>query len=395
MNRIFRLIIVFLFAVWSTSLQGQSKNDSLQVSLLTASPGEEVYERFGHTALRVRDLKGKNDLVFNYGLFSFQTPNFMYRFVKGETDYQLGITEMPYFLSEYAMRGSRVTEQVLDLSQEQAHQVLQALLTNYRPENRVYRYNFFFDNCSTRPRDIVENNIGTPVTYFDPGNGTTFRTLVHEKTAMDRWLTFGIDLTLGEKADRKITYRQEMFLPEVLLEAFETAKTGPEGEQRPLVKSTAILVEEELPEYTEPLNPLTAPTFICWSLFALTVVLCVIEYRRRRIFRIVDTLTFGTAGIAGLILFFLNFISTHPTVDHNFNCFWLQPFQLFAATGVWVKSLKRVLYYYHFANFAILLLLLISYPWIPQEFNPPFFPLIGVLLLRSAIHILLGLKKHH
>ncbi|MEG1617413.1 MAG: DUF4105 domain-containing protein [Bacteroidales bacterium] len=391
--KLISVLVVFL-SFGLTEAKAQFSSDSLRISLLTASPGQQVYERFGHTALRVKDLKGNTDLIFNYGLFSFNTPNFIYRFVKGETDYQLGVTEMRYFLGEYAMRGSRVTEQILDLSPAQSRKVFDALMTNYQPENRIYRYNFFYDNCSTRPRDIVEQNIGEAVRYFDPKGETTYRELVHEKTAMDPWLVFGIDLTLGEKADRAIDYRQEMFLPEILMEAFDTAKLTGENGQRPLVKETVVLVEEEPEELrTTPLNRFTSPLFVCWSLFVLVLLLTVREYKKGKVCRIADTLLFGAAGIAGCILFFLNFISTHPTVDNNFNCIWLQPLHLFAAVAVWVKSLKRVLYYYHFANFATLILLLAFYGLIPQQFNAAFFPLIGVLILRSGIHIILRLKK--
>ncbi|MGL4291998.1 MAG: DUF4105 domain-containing protein [Bacteroidales bacterium] len=359
--------------------------DSLQISLLTASPGSEVYEKFGHTALRVRDYSGRTDIVFNYGLFSFNAPNFIYRFVKGETDYQLGATEFPYFTMEYAMRGSRVTEQVLDLSAQEAARIYRALLENYRPENREYRYNFFFDNCSTRPRDIVASNLNDSIRYAEPAEHPTFRELVYSKTDRDSWLSFGIDFTLGANADRKSTYPEEMFLPEVLMEAFDRAQTG----GKPLVAETIVLVEEDgEPVTAEPF--LLSPVFVCWSFFALMMLLFFTELRRRRICRIADTLIFLVAGLVGCVLFFLNFISVHPAVDHNYNCIWLQPLHLFAAVAVWVKSLKRVLYYYHFVNFVTLLTLLVCYAWIPQHFNAAFFPLIGVLMSRSAIHLLLN-----
>lgn len=382
---------LFIFAcllIGQAGINAQTPADSLQVSLLTASPGSEVYEKFGHTALRVRDQSGKTDLVFNYGLFSFNAPNFIYRFVKGETDYQLGVTEFPYFTMEYAMRGSRVTEQVLNVSPEEAARIFKALLKNYQPENRVYRYNFFFDNCSTRPRDIVAANLNDSVLYQGGGVQSSFREWVYDKTDRDSWLSFGIDLTLGANADRKATYREAMFLPEILLEAFNGATTG----GKPLVKDTIVVVEEE-PSDEESANWLLSPIVICWSFFALMLGVFFIELRRKRICRMADTLVFLPAGLAGIVLFFLNFISVHPAVDDNFNCIWLQPLHLFAAIGVWVKSLKRVLYYYHFVNFVALLTLLLFYGVIPQHFNAAFFPLIGVLMLRSAIHIILRLKN--
>ena len=390
------LILMGLTLLLTTPTQAQYNRDSLQISLLTASPGTEVYERFGHTALRVIEKGGKLDLIFNYGLFSFDTPNFIYRFVKGETDYQLGINQMPYFAMEYAMRGSRVTEQVINISPLEAENVLRALQENYLPQNRIYRYNFFFDNCSTRPRNILEKNIEGEIQYFNPGNETTFREMVYRMTDKTSWLSFGIDLTFGEKADRPITYRQEMFLPEILEQAFETARIETEAGSRSLVRETIVLVQEN-PEETEiaPQPFLLSPIVICWFLFFLFLTIALFELKRGRIFSIVDTFVFLPAGMTGCVLFFLNFVSTHPVVDHNFNCIWLQPLDLFAAVFVWVKSTKKILYYYHFANFVILLLLLICYAWIPQHFNAAFFPIIGIIMMRSALHIIFGLKKTH
>ncbi|MEG1587146.1 MAG: DUF4105 domain-containing protein [Bacteroidales bacterium] len=387
-TRFFLLLIISIFT-FSLKTQAQIPTDSLRISLLTASPGSEVYEKFGHTALRVQDLSGKTDLVFNYGLFSFNSPNFIYRFVKGETDYQLGITEFPYFTMEYAMRGSAVTEQILNIPADEASRIFRALMENYRPENRVYRYNFFFDNCSTRPRDIIARNLSDSIHYQESASQASFRELVYDKTGAESWLSFGIDLTLGANADRKASYREAMFLPEILLEAFSTATIG----GKPLVNETIILVEEE-PAQPKKEPFFTSPPVVCWGFFILILLLCFFELRRNKIFRPADTLIFGMAGIAGCILFFLNFISVHPAVDDNFNCIWLQPLHLFAAIAVWVKSLKRVLYYYHFVNFVALLSLLLFYGLIPQYFNAAFFPLIGVLMLRSAIHIILRLKNH-
>ena len=195
-------------------MQAQPSKDSLQISLLTASPGSEVYEKYGHTALRVKELHGRYDVIFNYGLFSFDAPNFLYRFVKGETDYQLGATRPEYFIPEYVLRGSDLTEQILNLNQQEATDVLNALQENLKPENRVYRYSFIFDNCSTRPRDIVAANIPGGVEYKTENIDKTFRDLLHRQTGPRTWLTFGIDLTLGARTYGKPTFEPRMFLPE-------------------------------------------------------------------------------------------------------------------------------------------------------------------------------------
>ncbi|MDO5572155.1 MAG: DUF4105 domain-containing protein [Bacteroidales bacterium] len=377
--------LIFLYSFLNFSLKAQNGDSLLQVSLLTASPGEMAYERFGHTALRVKDKSKDLDVVFNYGVFSFNTPNFYYRFVKGETDYILAAVNFPYFLTEYALRGSRVTEQILNLTPEEKTKLFEALKLNAQKENRVYRYSFLFDNCSTRPRDIIENNINGKVNYLNPGPEVTFRDLVHSKSDVDPWLTFGIDLVFGKNADKTISYRQEMFLPEILMQAFETAKI----DDKPLINQTNILVMEDSDKEISPLNPLLSPLFVCWSLFVLILILSIIDVSKNIQFKLSDTILFGIAGIAGIILFYLNFISVHPAVDNNYNCVWLQPLQLFAAIAIWVKSSKRILYYYHFVNFVALSVLLLCYWFLQQVFNAAFFPLIGVLMLRSLTYIII------
>ena len=144
-------IVVFIFMVF---LMG-NVSDSVRVSLLTCAPGSEIYSLFGHTALRYENPAKGEDWVFNYGLFSFDTPNFVYRFVKGETDYQLGVIPYRYFEGEYAMRGSSVYQQELNLTDKEKENVIRLLRENYLPANRVYRYNYFYDNCTTRARDKV------------------------------------------------------------------------------------------------------------------------------------------------------------------------------------------------------------------------------------------------
>ena len=134
-------------------------SDSASISILTCSPGQEVYAKFGHSGIRINDSVTKTDMVFNYGIFSFNTENFYYKFIKGETDYYLGVHPTDFFLAEYEERNSMVWEQVLNLSTTEKRKIINALIDNYRPENRVYRYNYVFDNCATRPRDKILNNI--------------------------------------------------------------------------------------------------------------------------------------------------------------------------------------------------------------------------------------------
>ena len=153
MNKLI-IALILLFFFLGQSVRGQE--DNIKVSLMTCAPGTEIYALFGHTALRYEDKARGEDWVFNYGMFSFNTPHFIYRFVKGETDYELGVTRYPYFEGSYAMRGSSVYQQTLNLTISEKQELRRLLEENYLPENRVYRYNFFYDNCTTRARDVIE-----------------------------------------------------------------------------------------------------------------------------------------------------------------------------------------------------------------------------------------------
>ena len=306
----YTVCLLFTLLAMTPLLRAALPNDSIQISLLTVSPGQEVYEVFGHTALRVK--QGEQDWVFNYGLFDFNAPNFIYRFVKGETDYQLGINNFQSFLVSYAMRGSEVREQVINVAQPEAKRILDALLRNYEPQNRVYRYNFFYDNCATRPRDMIIKNLDHEVRYTDTSLEKSYRTWVREKTKAYPWLTFGMDLALGSKADFLATYQRSMFLPEELHKGMNSAIMIPENE--PLVISDKVLLPADPSAIETSSFKMIKPATLGYFLWALIVLLSIYDFKRARATRWVDSLLFLVAGVAGSILFFLNFVSVHPDV---------------------------------------------------------------------------------
>ena len=218
-------------------------SDSVRVSLLTCAPGSEIYSLFGHTALRYENPAKGEDWVFNYGLFSFDTPNFVYRFVKGETDYQLGVIPYRYFEGEYAMRGSSVYQQELNLTDKEKENVIRLLRENYLPANRVYRYNYFYDNCTTRARDKVEQGIEGKVVYPESEKMCSFRSIVREYTAGHEWSAFGIDLCLGSEADEPIDERKQMFSPFYMLEYARGAMIHRADTIVPFVKEEKLLLD--------------------------------------------------------------------------------------------------------------------------------------------------------
>lgn len=386
MKQILLLLIGLL--LFQTSAEAQLLSEKAQISLLTSSPYEgEVFTVYGHAALRLKDEPRKMDLVFNYGIFSFEKPNFIYRFAKGETDYMLGVMKYSDYIIEYQLRGSTVTEQVLNLSPVEKERIWGALLKNYEPENREYRYNFFFDNCATRPAQLIENNVVGKVDYCWNPEPKTFRDVINYCTRNHSWLTFGCDLALGSPTDRTMTPHEMLFLPEYLKEAVASAViVSDDGSTRPLVRQTHVLESEPEEAPTEWCTPLLC-AIILWLVVS---ILTVWESKRHIHLWGLDCLLFLVAGLSGCVLFFLGFISEHPCTWPNWTMLWLHPLQLLVIPFSIVKKARIAGYYYHFINFAAIMLMLVSWYFLPQHFNTAFIPLILTLWIRSASVVLTG-----
>ena len=362
-----------------------SLSDTARISLLTSSPyEEEVFTVYGHAALRVHDPERKVDYVFNYGIFDFSKPNFIYRFAKGETDYRLGVVNYTDYVIEYQLRGSTITEQELNLTTAERQRLWEALVENYRPENRVYRYNFFFDNCATRPAALIEKVVGQ-VDYHYPYTSQTFRSLINYCTRHHAWLTFGCDLALGSPTDQEATLHEMLFLPDYLREAFAKAEIiDAQGQHRPLVSKTHVIEATEPDEPEKDLWDLLSPLRLGWLIFAITNVITLLGRFQKRAYKGLDILLFGLAGLAGCVLFFLAFFSVHPCTWPNYSLLWLHPFHLVGVILFCINKAQRATYWYHFINFAALTLLFAGWVFLPQQLNPAFIPLAASLWLRSA-----------
>ncbi|MDH6386798.1 hypothetical protein M2474_000215 [Dysgonomonas sp. PH5-37] len=372
-------------------------SDSLQISVLTCHPWQgEVYAVFGHTAIRVKDLKYGYDIAFNYGVFDFSSPNFMSRFVKGETDYVLSAYGYHFFLYEYQVRGVTVEEQVLNLTDAEKKKLYEALCVNAQPENRTYRYSFFFDNCATRVRDIIEKNVDGKIEYKPTGKNQTLRDLLHEFLKSSPWLRFGIDLVIGSGADREITDNEKMFLPCYLMYAYSDAKILSDTvAEKPLVAESRNALEGSR---FEDLTTATDYPLICGCLlFIITGLIAYFSVMKKKQIplKVFSFILFAAAGAAGCVIFFLMFFSEHPCVDANWNLVWLNPLQLIFAFFFFFKFSSKAVYYYHFINFVALSLFLLAWFLIPQYLEIAFLPCILSLWLCSGANIWLNNKYLH
>lgn len=370
-----------------------NSNDSIRLSLLTCAPGEEIYSLFGHTAIRYENPSRGIDWVFNYGLFSFNTPHFIFRFSLGQTDYQLGVTDYKHFVAEYVFYGRSVWQQTLNLNDEEKARLIRLLQENYLPENRVYRYNFFDDNCATRPRDKIEESITGKVIYpAEPQDGShTFRDIVHQYCKGHPWARFGIDLCIGSEADRPITQRQMMFAPFYLMDAFDGAQIESDAIRRPLVTSNKQIIDAA--SESDESSRLPTPLQCSLLLFILTVAATIYGIRRRIGLWGIDLFLFGIAGIAGCILAFLALFSQHPTVSSNFLLLVFHPGHLLLLPYIVCCVRKGKKCGYLTLNLVVLTLFIVLFPVIPQRFDFAVVPLALVLLIRSASNLIVTAKS--
>ena len=392
----FRILIFLFLCLPFIAVQAQEHKkdtDSIRISLLTCASGEEIYSLFGHTAIRYENHTRGIDAVFNYGIFNFNAPNFILRFALGETDYQLGVNSYERFAAEYHYLERDVWQQELNLTPQEKERLIALLEENYRPENRVYRYNFFYDNCATRPRDKIEESIAGKVIYpAEPQDGSlTFRDIVHQYCKGHPWARFGIDLCIGSEADQPITQRQMMFAPFYLMDAFDGAQIKSDSIQRPLITANELVVDAT-PEPDES-GWMPTPLQCSLLLFILTAAATIYGIRRRTGLWGIDLFLFGIAGIVGCVLAFLALFSQHPAVSSNFLLLVFHPGQLLFLPYIIYCVRKGKKCWYLTLNLAVLTLFIVLFPVIPQRFDFAVVPLALVLLIRSASNLIVTSKK--
>ncbi len=340
---LYRLLLTFILldiskiAIGNTTNYAETPADSIRVSLLTCSPHDEIYSLYGHTAIRYEDKASKTDIVVNYGMFSFKKPFFVARFVLGLTDYEMGIQDFNDFCYEYQYFGSQVTQQEINLTPEEKGQLLKALQDNYA-NARVYRYNYFYNNCTTKARDIILKSINGKIEYKNAiDKSVSFRDLIHGCNANYSWASFGNDLLLGFKADMQTTREEQQFLPDNLMRDFGQAKiVSADGSARPLVKNTEIIVKGN--DHAIAGKTKVTPQFVFITLLLLIAAIVVAEFKTKKRFLWVDISLLLASGLAGLILFVMLF-SEHPTTSTNLQIFILCPLNLYWA--IYIIKNKR------------------------------------------------------
>lgn len=363
-------------------------NDSIEISLLTCAPGKEVYSLYGHTAIRYNDKAKGIDIAINYGMFSFKAPFFILRFIFGLTDYEMGIIPFDVFCEEYRYENRSVTQQVLNLTPEEKAEIIKAIERNYLPENRTYRYNYFYDNCTTRARDILLDNIKGSVYYSNESNTyPSFRKLIHSFNENDPWARFGNDILLGAEADKATTLNEYQFLPFNLMHDFETAKIkSTNGIKRQLITSQYEVVKcpnnENHAKTGFPLRPIEC----AWIIFIIITAISIIEIVSKKRFYAFDAIVMSIIGCLGLILFMM-FFSEHPTTSTNLQIFLFNPLSLFYLYYVAKRRRKnnKENQFWYYASISIAIFLIGG---LLQDYAEGTYILALSLLLRCICNII-------
>jgi len=331
--KILSILIVSFFSICGLHAQ---LSDSATISILTVRQGDSIDNAFGHTAVWVVDPITKKSEIYNFGIFNFDEPGFTMKFLRGKLLYSLGINNKKNFFNNYDTQKRTILEQKLNLNTEQRNNIYLSLRENYKKENRKYLYDFFFDNCSTRPRDLLYSNLPKLSEANTETPTKTFRDLIDENVFARPWMDFGIDLIIGKKADKIASVQDQMYLPEYFYKKLNNLSNGGE----PLVSSAEIVLDYEKEVESRKKIPWLTPALIFGILLLLEVILF-IAYRKRSdttFVKLYDKMWHITIGISSLVILFMWFGTDHIATRDNLNVFWLNP--LFLIT---IFSRSRIL----------------------------------------------------
>ena len=350
-----------------------------EISILTCGPGADLYTRFGHSAFRVQDPTLNIDVVYNYGTFDFNAPNFYTNFARGRLLYRLSRERFEDFLYIYQYENRWVKEQILDLDTREKNELFRFLENNYKPENRSYQYDFLFDNCSTKMAYVLGQVFGEKMNFDESHmpEPKTFRQLIRENLDTNSWSSLGIDIALGAKIDRKASVFDHMFLPEYVLRQMDHTRI----DNKPIVKRQRDILD--LNNEGNGILFTISPLFWFLLLLGFVGTITYIDFRNHTRSKWLDLFLFGFTGLAGCLLVFLWFFTDHNTTVNNANVLWAFPLNL--VLGYFALRKQAFPKWFHRAIVAlIVLLILIPIFWIfgIQRFAPVLIVLLLALLIR-------------
>lgn len=373
-------VTVVLFLINVSEFFSQSATDTT-VYLLTCGQGTETYSIYGHSALRVLIPDKHIDNTYNWGEFDFNTPNFAWKFAKGRLDYMIFEEPLKGFLQGYFFEKRFVCSQKLNIDGKEKRKLIELINENLKPENVRYKYDFFYDNCSTRIRDLLEKSVGNKLLYppVESGDIPTFRMLIGKYQNPYPWLKFGIDLLLGSPTDKKAAFRDRMFLPIEMKSELSETVINRSGNMIPLLQNPEVILDFSPPIMQQRF--LISPAFI-FTLLLIIIIILTTVFKSWMVANYVDIIIFSVFSMLAVLMIFFNFFTDHQQTKWNLNIIWLNPFIFLCLITLILKKTGSV--WFRIVFYIVLAFLALNV-FLPQEFNSAFFPLILILMERSSV----------
>lgn len=390
-----RYFLLSALITLSHFISGQSHlSEKAQISVITCAPYQgELYSAFGHSAIRVYDPDNSIDYAYNYGVFDFNQPNFYLNFTKGHLLYKLAVQPYPRFKEIYLYYGRWVHEQVIDLNAEQRKKMFEYLQWNARPENQNYLYDYFYNNCATKIRDVFKEVLGDEIN-FDGSYITTnytIRDLTDIYLEEQPWGNLGIDICLGLPMDKRASPYEYMFLPDYVESSFNHATITLDGQTKAAVITTIV----SDPQYLLSAEHAVPHPWLVFGVFLAIVLLITLwDYKRNKLSVWLDFTLMFVTGIVGCLLFVLWVATDHKAAATNFNLLWAIPFNLFFAFTLFGKP-RKIVVQYLLLLLITTLLLLVSWAFLPQQLNVFLLPVVIALAIRYAINYWIRRKLNY
>ncbi len=374
-----RLFFILFLCFDSLYSQNIKLSNSSEISIITTDAGNNLYEKFGHTAIRVQDPTLNLDLIYNYGIFDFQQKNFYLKFIKGFMEYKLMKYPFYYTLQSAENEKRSIKEQILNLNINEKQLFFNFLEENALPENANYLYDPFFNNCATKPRDIIKQILGKKLILSDDfTSNKSLKQLMNEKISENTWANLGINIALGNRLDKKATSEEYMYLPSYLFKGLSTSKIINNNKKENLIKETKYLLTFKNESYNETFSPLLFFTL----LLIVGLFITFKDYKNKTRNKLFDFLLFFSTGVIGLIIVFLWFFTNHSTAPNNFNILWAFPLNFIVAFFIIKNNFPKWTNLY--IKTLVLLLLIIPIIWLSevQVFNYTLIPFFVLLFVR-------------
>jgi hypothetical protein len=374
-------LLFFLFFSFQLLIFSQYKqlSPSAEISVLTIGQGNSLNDAFGHNVFRVKDKTYGIDLVYGYGEYDYDAPNFYLNFAQGKLNYLISSDSYQRFYRRYVNENRTIREQVLNLTLAEKQNIFDYLQYNLKPENRRYLYDFFYDNCATKMRDIVEETSTRKITFNTPANfkPKTFRELIGENVDANSWESLGMDIAIGSVTDKQATPYEHMFLPKYIFDFFESATIN---STEKLVKKTNTLYQKK--NISNSKNFLLSPLGIFGILGVIIIFITYFDFKKQKRNKWLDLVLFVFTGFIGVGLLLLWFATDHSSTAQNYNLLWAFPLNIFVIAQLFKNKVKS--WFVKYLKFLIIMLCLLTLHWIIgiQAYAIGLIPLLIALFIR-------------